>query len=541
MPRTPRVLLVGFIPSFLLAQDAKEQRFVERVEVRVRTAIVFVTDKDNKAVPAKLSPGDLVATESGEQVEILSVEPLLGTARRTDQSSNSSSWSPPTAGSVTQYLYLDTLALNQRTTPQLARLIEQNLERLLEVGPLEIVIANPSPRVLQAATQDVTILKAKLQRLPRDAPGQERLLMARRDALQELRDAINGRSPMATQESARSTIRMNVTLELSLLKQSLNHLEQWAARRPDDQAGILYLCNDGFDTDPLEIYREAIPRNMGTLRQEVFMLSSEFAAEVPKMISKTERTLAGKGLTTIPVAIGGMLAEYVGNASNIDTRGNAALLRLADGSPLFFYARPYESLLHAADATGGEVVSSASAFGKLADRFASAYVVTLRSRSVADGRPHEFMIASRRPDLTVRSSRYVVTGSPAAASESRAIRVLEGSEGPTDMPLVASVSDVGSSQGRFSGQLRLAVNFAALAPALGDGAPVHLRVSLAVDLNDSNPFTSSEEVDWVASSTSWRYQIPMTWPKGARRLAVVVEELSTGASASTIVDLTSPS
>ena len=120
---------------------------------------------------------------------------------------------------------------------------------------------------------------------------------------------------------------MAVSEEVNLLRKSMERLEAWAAARPDTKAAVLYYANDGFDSNPVEIYRESISAQDFEMRREVEALELEFSKEVPKLMASAQATLAGKGMTTIPIAVGATIAEYAGNSSNIDVRGGAALRR----------------------------------------------------------------------------------------------------------------------------------------------------------------------------------------------------------------------
>ncbi|MGE5414927.1 MAG: hypothetical protein ACM3NW_12165, partial [Syntrophomonadaceae bacterium] len=279
-----------------------------------------------------------------------------------------------------------------------------------------------------------------------------------------------------------------------LLRISLDHLEDWAAARPDARPGILYYANDGFDMDPIETYRNAIGSRDETLRSEVQQLSSEYGGEVSKLLARVEGTLAGKGLTTVPLVLGGTTAEFASSASNMGLRGGAAMRQVVDSAPLFFYTRPTEPLGLVAGATGGELVSTSSRFGAVLDHIGSAYVVSFRVGAVPDGRPHPLVVEAKREGVTLRTTRYLLTGSPRSASLERAIRVLEGSEKPADVPVLATLARSGTTgSGRRSGMLRIVASFASVRDVLGgDGAAIPLRLTLAVDLGEDEPFTSAE-------------------------------------------------
>jgi len=524
---------------------ARPAPYVEKVEVRVRSILVFATDAKGNPLSTPLTPVDLQILENGSAVEILAVEPARPPAAPKPPASTGAPAPAPAASSAApdaatpQYLYLDTATLNLRSMKAVADAVGGHLDAILATGPLEIVLADAAPRVYLPATMDPARIRHALDELANLVPGKERLLTVRRDALRELRDTQDGASSAAA-SNTRVHIRSAASHEIALLRASFNRLEAWAAARPDARAGILYYANDGFDVDPIETYRDTVSSQDVATRQEILQLQAEFGGEVSKMLSHLEGTLAGKGLTTIALALGATNAEFAGSAANLDKKGAGAIRRPLDSAPLFFYVRPAEPLRLIADATGGEVVSTSSRFGAALDHIGRAYLVTFRVRAIPDGRPHSLVVTAARPGLTVRASRHLLTGSPRALSLERAARVLEGSEKPSDVPVVATLSGIGATaSGKRGGILRLAANFSAVRDVVGSGddSPVPLRLSLAVDLGDGEPFTSAEEVDWRPESSSWRYQFPLTWPSEARRIAIVVEEISTGITGATIVEI----
>ncbi len=525
------------------APAARPAPYVEKVEVRVRSILVFATGPGGKPLASALTPADLQISENGAPVEILAVEPANRPAPLPAAAPGAAAAAgpepAPAPAVLRQYLYLDATTLNRRSMSLVAKAVAGHLDGILAAGSLEIVLADATPRVVLAATRDPQRIHAALDELSDKQPGREMLLGVRRDALREIRDVqTTAKSAMAS--SMRAHIRSAAEHEISLLRASFNRLEAWAADRPAAAAGILYYANDGFDMDPIEIYRNAVPQQDASLRQEVLQLESEFGGEVAKMLSHVEGTLAGMGLTTVPLVLGGTTAEFGSSAANMAKKGPSAMHQPLDEAPLFFYARPSEPMRLVAAATGGEVVSTSSRLGAVLDHIGGAFLVTFRVRAQPDGRPHPLVVKSLRPDVAVRASRYLLTGSPRALSVQRAVRVLEGSEKPSDVGVLASLTGVAkASSGATGGMLKVAANFSAVQDVLGVGeaAPVPLRLSLAVELSEGEPFTSSEDVDWRPESASWRYQLPLTWPREARRIAVVVEELSTGLTGAAIVEI----
>ncbi len=514
----------------------------------MRSILVSATDAKGHPPEPPLGPADLQVLENGRPVEVIGVEPVRPPASSGKPAAppvipETSREAPRAAPSGTpQYLYLDTTALNRRSMKLVTDAVATHLDGILGLGPLEIVLADATPRIDLPSTSDASALRRELARIGSDVPGRERLLDLRRDALREVRDAQNSGTNAAA-DSVRAHVQAAVTHELALLRTSFHRLEAWAAARSETRAGILYYATDGFDMDPVETYERSITSTSPALRQEVLQMEAEYGGEVPKMLADVEATLAGKGLTTIPIALGATSAEFASSAGNMGLRGAQAMRQVVDFAPLFFYQRPTDPLRLVADATGGEVVTTSSHLGSALDRLEAAYLVTFRVAAIPDGRPHPLVVKSLRPGVSVRANRHLLTGTPRAVSADRAVRVLEGSEKPADLPVVAALAAGGPAPaGKRGGTLRITVNFSAVQDALGiaGGRPVPLRLSLAVEIAGGEPFTSSEDVEWTPDSSSWRYQIPMTWPDEARRIAVLVEELSAGLSGATIIDVPPP-
>jgi hypothetical protein len=526
---------------------ARTTPFVEKVEVRVRSVMVYATDAKGNAPNPLLRPADLKILENGKPAEILDVEPMPSGRKAASPTSTTNAPAPTPAPEVktgtSQYLYLDTTALNRRSMKLVTDVIAGHLDGILALGPLEIVLADATPKVYLPFTTDPAAARKALHDLGETVPGKQLLLNIRKDALEEIRNTqLNAKSAMAS--DTRAHIRSAAEHELALLRISFDRLATWAAARPDTGAGILYYANDGFDMDPIEVYRTSIGSSDPTLRNEVLQLESEFGGDVSKRLAELQGTLAGKGLLTVPVILGATTAEFANSAGNIGLRGGAAMRQVIDSAPVFFYERPTEPMRLVADATGGEVVSSSSRFGAVLDHLAGAYVVTFRVGATPDGRPHPLVVQAVRPGLTVRTSKYLLTGSPRSLSIERATRVLEGSEKPGDVPVLARlVADAHPAGAKHGGMLRIAASFASAEAALGgfEGRVVPIRLTLAVDLGNGEPFTSSEDIDWKPESPSFRWQVPLTWPSDARRIAVVVEEVSTGLAGATIVEVPPPS
>lgn len=551
--RESRAARAAFVLLFAAAAAGRSQTptpptiprsrpFVEKVEVRVRSVLVFATGAGGRPLAAPLTAADVRVLENGRPAEVLDVEPVrsAGDSRLAAAPPASPAAASDAPKGTLQYLYVDTATINRRSMKLITDAVGDHLDAILAVGPLEIVLADAVPAVFLPSTGDAAAIRKALAGLAR-VSGKQRLLDLRKDALEEIRNTELASNKSIAATNTRAHVRTATEHEIALLRISLDRLEAWAAARPDARPGILYYANDGFDMDPIETYRNALGSHDEGLRNEVLQLSTEYGGEVSKYLARVEGTLAGKGLTTVPLVLGGTTAEFASSAANMGLRGGAAMRQVVDSAPIFFYTRPTEPLGLVAGATGGEIVSTSSRFGAVLDHIGSAWIVTFRVGAVPDGRPHPLVVQAARDGVVLRTTRYLLTGSPRAASLERAVRVLEGSEKPSDVAVIATLAPSGNPSGPpRSGMLRIAVNFSSVRDVLGpENAAVPLRLALAVDLGDGEPFTSSEEVDWRREDggDSWRFQVPLNWPSEARRVAVLVEEVSTGLAGAAIVDV----
>ncbi len=272
---------------------------MERVEVRVRSVLVFITDAKGKPLAAPPPPSDLRVTEDGKPVEVIAVEPARKAVPAPVPSSAPSSTPPgppprpPERGAIPQYLYLDTTAIRQRSVPRIVKSLKASLDSLLANGPLEVVVADPAPRVVLPGTLDAAAIRQALDRLPTTATGKEIIFDARRDSIQQMGNVNDSRrNTSAFRADTRAAIRQ----EMQLIQNSLEYLDHWAATLSYDRASVVYLCNDGFDGDLTEVYRQILrqstkPEDQRTATQ----LQLEFGRDAENMTTRAAEVLAGGG------------------------------------------------------------------------------------------------------------------------------------------------------------------------------------------------------------------------------------------------------
>ncbi len=205
---TISALTLAFLlfPPSLASQD-QPPAFTGAIDVRE----VGVVVASPEGTPLRsVRPEDLLVFEDGAPRQVIKAEPLR-----------------PGGGAAPWrlVLYFDRTLAGARTVHDAALVLARQAKDLVELGPVEIVTANPEPRVELAATQDAGSLSAILGGIAaetRKAAGPTRK-----------------ETPPAAPETA-------------LLQQQLDRLTVFCADRPDTGARALFLIADGFAPPPGE-------------------------------------------------------------------------------------------------------------------------------------------------------------------------------------------------------------------------------------------------------------------------------------------------
>jgi hypothetical protein len=534
--------LAVLIVSAAAAQTAPEKPFVERVEVNVRTILVRITDKDGRAPSPPPEPADLAVFEDGVAVKILGVDPAAAgppPSALTPAPGESGPapvpvpevLPPPSSVGIPQHLYVDATLLEAASVSRLAAAFAKNLPQILANGSLEIVVADPEPRQILAATRDEQLAREALARLSSTVSGKQTLQFSRKRTMDTLRNEF-----CTTSESSQSTIRNAAEQELRIAQGSLDRLLRWATSLGGQRPDVVYFVSDGFDSDPSESYRKVVIQKSaqpqttlceGINPQQAEVLSAqlrqEFAPQGATMVGRAAQSLAVLGVEAVPIALEGNSRDFGGDAS---TSGQDAFASTSGTVPLL--SRPMDPLRVLADTTGGEIMTSVSTFSAAVDAYQSTYVVSFRTDHPPDGRPHPLRIESRRPDLTVRGPKFAGGTGFGAVATGQTVRALNEPPPAGAFPVRVSVDGVAKSGKDFTGMLQVDADLSSMVSTLDLLGGGRIRLTIAVDVAAREPFTTREEFD-VGKKSALRFNVPLRWPAKGRRVAVTVEELKTGA------------
>ena len=202
------------------------------------------------------------------------------------------------------------------------------------------MVADPEPTVALASTTDRDRIRAALAKLPTTAVGKDRIYEA------PAGDGFaHDRGPVRPDEarrigSYRGDIRSAIRQELALISVTTSRLDAWAATLPYDRAAVVYLCNDGFDNDLTEVYREMLSRRTTPEdAQAAMQLQNEFGRDAAQVTAKAADVLAGRGATAVVLALGGSDADFANSAANVHRCHPYAITRPLDSrAPLLLQA-----------------------------------------------------------------------------------------------------------------------------------------------------------------------------------------------------------
>jgi hypothetical protein len=529
--------------AVLFAQTVPPDRFKENVEVTVRSVVAVVTDAQGKHLLSPPTAADLDVFEGGSPAPVVEIEPLRGPFGSPSPAAVAAlpgttvpaSVSSPAVGPVTQILYVDPQFVYRGSANLYLQALTQNVEPLLARGSLRIVVAGDPPKELAPSTMDSSLVRAALSKIPREASGVDSVFEARRQLMDQPKVG-----------DWQMIARFAIARDIQRIEASLDRLEMWAAQDPPTRPTVLYLVNDGFELDPTDFYLTCkyICPPSAVLERERFR--NEFSRRVPQMLERVSADLVSLGFVVVPVTNGTPPIYRFGGTAEIRGLGMdkslASAVRPIPGAPASLAWQPTDPLNVIADSTGGEVVVGAGKLRRLLDRFDDAYIVSYQSRSGTDSKARSLEVHGKRPGLIVRAARTTAGGSVVNAilAHGRAVEALRRPDAEGRLSVTVRVEEAGKEKGgKLAGRLLVTTDLAEAIATLSRKAGTRARVTIAVETDDPVPFVQSEEVEPDASgeATMWTYEAPMIWPKSARRVSVLVEELHSGLFGSAMTEL----
>ena len=463
--------------------------------VPVSTLELPVQILDSKGeIPRALQAEDLTVIDAGQKRPIVSLSALSRPWRIV--------------------IYVDRVLTGSRTLRASAGTLAEQASRLAALGTVEVVVAEPGPRVAAGPTREVPLIDEALSKLWLENDGRDDVRILRQRFRDEKTEGGVDPADRATQA---------VEAEARLVRHQQDAFVEWLAAQGGDGPKVVLLISDGFDIDPARFYRGPLAEGEGALE---------------KTAAETARTTAALGWTVYPMPVGDSTLPDLRkvrprSTPQVPLGGTITLGRKNPEEnqppPPPVLLAPREPLNFLAEATGGEVLLQPSEVPATLARLAARFVLRYDAPQPLDGRPRALEVISPRQDLKVKTRRWDVEGLPEWIAAERAGRVADGEEEvgleiSTHIQKPAAVGEPGALDLRIespevpAGPLRVTV-----AGPGGRGAFHHI-------LTDADRAGSEPNV----------YHLPVTLPEGADTVAVLVEPLAGGVWGGQAITLSGP-
>jgi VWFA-related protein len=536
------VLLCALTASAQQPTHVEPQVYVTAIDV-----VADVRDSAGK-LPAGLTADDFILLEAGVERKVIGVE-YLGTPQAAAAAAQvEGSASVPRAQRPWQtVLYFDTDLSNGRGRRQTAKELMKHADKLVQMGTVDVVLADPRPAPLLQNSRDAEAVRKALQTVA-TSTGVNQVAMNRLEftryvqdttsleamketspwifvvdssgkIVKQMRDPVIDKHNMSPHVTAVDVkiARPYVEEEVQLINRFRRNLVAYLSNYSRYAPRTLVMVTDGYDLDPLEYYSANL--NKG---DEMELESYVTESGLKESSEKLAKSLATAGWMTVSIQSDTFTDGWLDDAS-VSNMGRVHKHNFSapQSGPRSILLRPAEPLKQVAEETGGDVVGNsgkiANAIDKLDDRLRITYQVDRKP----DGKPLKIELRARDKNLKVRSARWAASATPDEMSEERALAQLHDGAFPGDLPVEATV-DWTASTARKQGTLRVVSRIPNLTKA-------DLRFTLAVLVPPKEAFVTSRPLaGYQLPNGEFRLRTPLDLPAGTSVVVIAIEEMSTG-------------
>jgi hypothetical protein len=494
------------------------QTFTEQVEVREVELVVDLAGSLSRLKKETLDPGDLIVIEDGLVRPVTRVGPIAEGRIRSllgrDEAIAQPDW--------TVVVWVDRVLAGPDTAFYASLALSQQAERLTGLGPVEVIVADPSPRSVLAPTREPQRVAQALTDLVAQA-GRDRDKPSGNPSQPDLRAAATG-----TME------------ETALQRQCERLVTGLTAPRPGGPR-LLLLVADGFSLTPAEM------NLLGD--QEQALPSPPPAAGRAAALLDAARLLAAYGWVTVPLPLHGESPGILHQERSVIDKlrmndqgggkyGNSVppviAPKLPKSSPLQWEGvaemqiqpgmAPLRSLVRE---TAGALAGFAAQLDPVLETIDGRWHLWFQAPDSRDGRLHSIQVRLR-DGRVLRARRWLRSATPEALTAARLHRFL-GGESPAggDLPLrIEALRPAPGAPPEL--QLTLASTPGAFEPA--QMTPPQVRISLAFASPGDSVVIRHETVPGItdpAQGWSRTVAIPAAVDLGQLgQVAVVVEDLA---------------
>jgi Ca-activated chloride channel family protein len=450
-------------------------------------------------IPRTLQPGDFTVVDGGRPWPAVSLAPLSRPWRIV--------------------VYVDRVLTGSRTLRAAAGTLAEQAAGLAGLGTVEVVVAEPQPRVALGPTRDVQAVDEALSKLWLESEGRDDVRVLRQRFRDEKEEGANAADRAASA----------VETEARLVRRQQDAFTEWLVTQEGGQGGesprAVFLVSDGFDVNPAKFYRGALAEGEGALE---------------KTALETARTAAALGWIVLPLPLGDstlpdLRRVHPRSTPQVPIGGTISLGRKPveprdQPPPLPALLAPQEPLAWMAEATGGELIAQPSTLAGALSHLRSRFALRYEAPRAVNGQPRPVEVLTSRSDVRVRGRRWDVAGVPELVAAERAGRLLEGEDEGIGLEISSRVQPADPAiPGRGTLDLRLESPEIPAGPlrvtvagGSGKSATVFHHILSAADRPGAEPNV---------------YHLPVTLPEGADTVAVLVEPLAGGPWGGQVVTL----
>ena len=557
--RRLRVALLLLLAAGAAAQTAPEKPYVERVEVNVRTVLVRITDRERPRSRLRPGPEDIAVFEDGAAVRVLGVDPAAAAPPAQSPPPDSGQAVPPPAHSGRPRRPRPG-ARESPSTSTWTRRCSSRLGRRAWPRPSRKNL-DPDPR--QRAPRD----RRRRSPAPPDARRPHATRRPSGAPSPSSRTGVSGKQTLQVSSAGRRSTRC-ATASASTTnpeRRSASPRNRSFASPRTRSTGSCGGRARSAASDRIVVYfvvgrlrhrphrdlppghsQRVLAADDGLLLWEPSIvpqaqqLSTEPAAGVRAARAarwSARRRDRSRRSASRPCRSpsGGNLKDFGGDAS--DSRDRTASPRRPGSIPLF--ARPIDPLRTIADATGGEVVTSANALSR-------------RGRGIPE---HLRRLLSLRPPSGRQDARPAhrepAPGPLGAQPQVHERLELRGGRHGTHRSGPERAARAERIHGRSVGRRRRTVRQGVHGDAARGRGPRLPRVDARPPGRRADPASPSpsrcrapaspsrrsQEFDVAKNQPTFGADIPIRWPAKGRKVAVTVEELKTGTRGTAAIDL----
>ena len=428
-------------------------------------------------------------------------------------------------------IYVDRVLTGSRTLRAAAGSLAERAVELAALGTVEVIVAEPQPRLVLPPTRDVRAIDEALSKLWLTGEARDDLRVLR----QRFRDGKGEEG-----EDPADRVGEALEAEARLVRRQQDALSEWLLAQEDGGPRALLLVSDGFDADPAKFYRAELPETSAPTSSTAGAASPVPEGALEKVALETARTAAALGWTALPLPIGDSTLPDLRRLRSRPTPqlpvgGTITLGRKkpeggGEAQPaLPSLLAPNQPLVWLAEATGGELILNAQKLSEALAHLRSRFWLRYAAPRPLDGHPHAIEVRSQRPDLTVRARRWDVAGVPEAIAVARARRLLDGEEDGAGFEVLARIEPgPPSSSGERQGTLDVRFD--------SPGAEGALRLTVAgpSGIAAVHHFLTAKD---LAGPEAGVYRLSIPWPEEAEAVAVIVEPVAGGVWGGQVVTL----